>query len=297
MKKLKLASKIQLMPHNLHCWIIIPFIIILINLKSIEMYSQTSLATIESEMVLVEGGTMAMDHGGVTKQVLLTDYYISKYETTQRLWQEVMGDNPASFKDPLKPVEQVDWYSCVVFCNELSLLSARTPRYYKDIACSLPITKADYAGGGVSIPFTSYELESANGYRLPLETEWQYAASGGTKTQGYTYSGSNTIDEVAWYTGNNTPNGTKQVGRLKANELGLYDMSGNVYEWNFCVYGSQQSWTQECGDLGSGSGAFRRRRGGYWNGSAISCTTANRTSGDPADRDYGIGLRLAASSQ
>jgi len=246
-------------------------------------------------MLLVEGGTIAMDHGGVTKQVLLTDYYISKYETTQRLWQDVMGDNPSSFQDPLKPVESVDWYSCVIFCNELSMLTGRTPRYYKDIAHSLPINKADYAGGGAGIAFTSYELESANGYRLPLETEWQYAASGGKYSQGYTYSGSNNIDEVGWYPGNNTPVGTKKVGRLKSNELGIFDMSGNVHELIFCLYGSQSDYSQNCDYLKEGIGSICVIRGGCWDIAGIYCTPLNRFSTQLNKRGPAVGLRLAVT--
>jgi len=257
--------------------------------------AQTSLAALESEMVFVQGGTMTMNHGGVSKNVLLHDFYCSKYEVTQRLWQEVMGDNPSGFGGkPDHPVEYVDWYSSVIFCNELSRLKGRTPRYYKDIKCTIPITKADdYAGSGVGKPFTSFEKEDANGYRLPLETEWQYAASGGTLSQGYTYSGSNNIDEVAWYSGNNTPYGTKAVGKLKPNELGLYDMSGNVYEWTFCVFGGQYYY-QDCGDLLPGNGVYRVLRSGFWNDDATSCTVSIRYTYNPVNRGNGLGFRLVS---
>lgn len=257
--------------------------------------AQTSLAALESEMVFVQGGTMTMDHGGVSKNVLLHDFYCSKYEVTQRLWQEVMGDNPSGFGGkPDHPVEYVDWYSSVIFCNELSRIKGRTPRYYKDIKCTIPITKADdYAGSGVGKPFTSFEKEDANGYRLPLETEWQYAASGGTLSQGYTYSGSNNIDEVAWYSGNNTPYGTKAVGKLKPNELGLYDMSGNVYEWTFCVFGGQYNY-QDCGDLLPGNGVYRVYRGGYWYFVASICTVSIRYLNYPDYRYNILGFRLVS---
>lgn len=257
--------------------------------------AQTSLATLESEMVFVQGGTMMMNHGGVSKNVLLYDFYCSKYEVTQRLWQEVMGDNPSFYGGkPDNPVERVDWYSCVIFCNELSRIKGRTPRYYKDKACTIPITKSeDYSGNGDGKPFDSFEKEDANGYRLPLETEWQYAASGGTLSHGYTYSGSNNIDEVAWYSGNNTPKGTKPVGKLKPNELGLYDMSGNVHEWTFCVYGKQSS--QACGDLTEGNGVLRVIRGNANSNYAMGCEVTDRSFHPyPNDRMGNVGFRLVS---
>ena len=259
-------------------------------------YEQTSLANLDVEMVHVKGNTpMIMNHGGVGKNVTLDNFEISKYEVSQQLWQEVMGDNPSYYKDPRKPVESVDWYSCIVFCNELSSMTGRRPRYYKDRDFTQTIDKNDYVGKGTGKPFTSIEDSESDGYRLPLESEWQYAASGGEKSKGYTYSGSNNINEVAWNEGNNTVYGTKQVGLLKPNELGLYDMSGNVWEWCWDILGGQKFFYKECGDMDNGSGLYRLFRGGDWYGASSYCTTSYRFFNLLVTRFNIYGFRLASS--
>jgi formylglycine-generating enzyme required for sulfatase activity len=129
-------------------------------------------------------------------------------------------------------------------------------------------------------------------YRLPTEAEWEYAARGGSKSVGYKYSGSNNIDEVAWYDGNSGSK-THPVGQKKANELGIYDMSGNVWEWCGDWYGSYSSSSQT-NPIGAASGSNRVFRGGSWYFIAIYCRSANRDDSTPDTRNGSIGFRLVS---
>ncbi|WP_337487335.1 SUMF1/EgtB/PvdO family nonheme iron enzyme [Prevotella sp.] len=224
---------------------------------------------ISIDMVRVEAGTFTMgatpemkdpdyDYDEKpTHQVTLTnDYYIGKYEVTQALWQAVMGSNPSKFKGDNLPVENVSWKDCQEFLSKLNNTTGKT-------------------------------------FRLPTEAEWEYAARGGKKNRGYLYSGSNNISDVAWYS-DNSDNKTHAVGSKQANELGIYDMSGNVYEWCQDRKGSYSSSSQ-VNPTGAASGSYRVRRGGYWSSSARYCRSSDRSSSSPGYRDFDLGLRLVLS--
>ena len=219
------------------------------------------------EMVKVEGGTFMMGATSEMKnpnsnekpvhQVTLTnDYYMGKYEVTQALWQAVMGSNPSEYKGDNLPVETVSWNDCQKFISKLNSLTGRK-------------------------------------FRLPTEAEWEYAARGGKKSRGYQYSGSRKISDVAWYEGNSRSK-THPVGRKQANELGIYDMSGNVWEWCSDWYGSYSSSSQT-NPMGSDSGAKRVRRGGSWCYIARICRSSYRYGDAPDCRGLYLGLRLALS--
>ena len=193
-------------------------------------------------MIAVEGGTFQM--GATSEQgyvadsdekpvhsVTLSDYYIGETEVTQELWIAVMGNNPSYYKGNNKPVEQVSWNDCQKFIKKLNRLTGKN-------------------------------------FRLPTEAEWEYAARGGKKSKGYKYSGSNTINDVAWYRDNSSS--THNVKTKQANELGIYDMSGNVWEWCQDWFGSYSSSSQT-NPTGPSSGSERVLRGGcrssfagYW---------------------------------
>ncbi|MBR4937095.1 MAG: formylglycine-generating enzyme family protein, partial [Bacteroidaceae bacterium] len=218
-----------------------------------------------ANMVYVEGGTFTM---GATKEqgsdardeekpahkVTLKGFYIGKYEVTQAEWKAVMGENPSyHFKGDNLPIENVSWDDCQEFIRKLNELTGKN-------------------------------------FRLPTEAEWEYAARGGNKSRGYKYSGGNNVDDVAWYGGNSNYN-THPVGTKRANELGLYDMSGNVWEWCQDWYGSYSSSAQT-NPTGLGSGSKRVLRGDSWGGRAWRCRLSFRGGVNPDGRSGSVGLRL-----
>jgi formylglycine-generating enzyme required for sulfatase activity len=213
-----------------------------------------AVAATTPEMVLVEGGTFQMWDtavGGTSDEwpvhsVTLSSFYVGKYEVTQKEWVAVMGSNPSSFKGDDNPVESVSWLDAVDFCNRLSAKEGLQPCY-------------TISGTSVSCDF------SKNGYRLPTEAEWEYAAKGGGSSRGYTYAGGNDAGSVAWYD-DNSGRTTHAVGGKQANELGLYDMSGNVWEWCWDWHGGYSGGSQT-DPRGPSSGSERRLRGGSWGAS------------------------------
>ena len=213
-------------------------------------------------MIPIEGGTFQMgstdgdDDEKPVHNVTLSSYSIGETEVTQALWTAVMGTNPSNNKGDNLPVENVSWDNCQTFITKLNQLTGKT-------------------------------------FRLPTEAEWEFAAKGGTKSKGYTYSGSNTLGNVAWYDGNSGYE-THPVATKQANELGIYDMSGNVWEWCQDWYGSYSSSAQS-NPTGPTSGSFRVLRGGGWGGSASIWRSANRGSHSPGLIRNNLGFRLALS--
>ena len=219
-------------------------------------------------MIAVEGGTFQM--GATSEQgsdagsdeypvhsVTLSDYYIGETEVTQELWEAVMGSNPSYFSgNPQRPVEKVSWNDCQEFITRLNELTGKN-------------------------------------FRLPTEAEWEYAARGGNESQGYKYSGSNTIGNVAWYR-DNSSSATHNVKTKSPNELGIYDMSGNVWEWCEDRYGSYSSGSQT-NPTGPSSGFSRVLRGGSCYSYAKGCRVSLRGSRDSDTRFNGSGFRLAFS--
>ena len=222
---------------------------------------------ISIEMVKVEAGTFMMGATSEMKdpysdekplhQVTLTnDYYMGKYEVTQALWEAVMGSNPSNFKGDNLPVEKVSWNDCQEFISKLNSLTGRK-------------------------------------FRLPTEAEWEYAARGGKKSRSYQYSGSSNISDVAWYDGNSGSK-THPVGTKQANELGIYDMAGNVSEWCQDRYGSYVSSSQT-NPTGADSGSRRVFRGGGWSSNARICRLSFRGCNSPDFLFSFLGLRLTLS--
>lgn len=215
-------------------------------------------------MIAVKGGTFTMgatseqgsdayDWEKPTHQVTLSDYYIGETEVTQALWKAVMGSNPSDFSGTNLPVEWVSWDDCQTFITKLNQLTGKN-------------------------------------FRLPTEAEWEYAARGGQKSRGYKYAGSNTLSDVAWYT-DNSDSKTHPVKQKQANELGLYDMSGNVWEWCQDWLGSYSSNAQT-NPTGPSSGSDRVARGGGWYNSASICRVACRYGSSPGFRDNSLGFRV-----
>ncbi len=229
--------------------------------------------------VYVEGGSFQMGSTGgnpdekPVHQVTVSTFYMSKYEVTQGEWHEVMRSSPSHFSGDNLPVEQVSWYDAVKYCNALSVQNGLTPVY--------------------TINGTSVTADwSANGYRLPTEAEWEYAARGGNASEGYIYAGGNNAGEVAWYL-DNSGNETHPVGQKNSNELGLYDMSGNVREWCWDWYGGDYYESSPSSDpRGPASGSYRVNRGGRWGNGAGYLRSAFRYSDSPGISNALLGFRL-----
>ncbi|MBC8415861.1 MAG: SUMF1/EgtB/PvdO family nonheme iron enzyme [Candidatus Cloacimonetes bacterium] len=236
-------------------------------------------------MIFVQGGTFQMGSSDgdsdeePVHSVTVSDFYIGKTEVTQKEWKEIMGNDPSNWKGDNLPVVNVSWYDAVEFCNKKSIKEGLTPYY----TGSGKNTKCNF---------------SANGYRLPTEAEWEYAARGGVKTQNsasHKYSGSNNINDVAWYS-SNSGGKTHSVGTKKANELGIYDMSGNVWEWCWDWKGSYSSNSQT-NPKGASTGLLRVDRGGGWIIYAEFCRVAYRGSCYPDYSRINLGFRLLRSSK
>ena len=222
---------------------------------------------ISIDMVRVEAGTFTMgataeminphkDEKPTHRVTLTNDYYIGKYEVTQALWKAVMGNNPSNFKGDNLPVENVSWDDCQEFISKLNRITGKT-------------------------------------FRLPTEAEWEYAARGGNKSRGYQYSGSSNLSDVAWYE-DNSGEKTHAVGTKQANELGIYDMSGNVLEWCQDRYDLYNSSSQ-VNPTGANSGSRRVFRGGNGACNARDCRSSFRNGYAPDGRGSALGLRLVLS--
>jgi len=234
---------------------------------------------VPDNFVFVEGGTFQMGNpsGGNDNErpvhtVMIKSFSIGKYEVTQKEWQEVMGNNPSNFKGENLPVENVSWYDAIEYCNKRSLKEGLTPAY---------------RGSGDNITCDW----NANGYRLPTEAEWEFAAKGGAKNYLTTdYSGSNSVDAVAWYVGNSGER-TQPVGMKAANSLGIHDMSGNVWEWCWDWFGSYSSSSQT-DPRGAASGDNRVLRGGGWINVASVARSVYRGNRNPSGGGSNNGFRL-----
>ena len=228
----------------------------------------TLSGNVRLELVKVEAGTFAMgardgenfDNEKEHRVTLTKDFYLGMTEVTQAQYKAVMGTNPSGFKGDDLPVEYVSWNDAMEFCNKLNEMG-KAPSGWQ--------------------------------FTLPTEAQWEYAARGGKKSRGYKYSGSDDLGEVAWY-GRNSGNKTHPAASKKANELGLYDMSGNVWEW--CRDRYEKDYAGDPEFLTGNSGSYRVTRGGSWLNYAGVCRSANRGNGDPGDRVNRLGFRVALVS-
>jgi sulfatase modifying factor 1 len=222
-----------------------------------------------------EGYSHRMFRDKPAHQVTVNDFYISRHEITQDLFEKVVGTNPSRFKGARRPVERVTWYQAVEFCNRLSERDGLTPSYVisgEDVTCDF----------------------SADGYRLLTEAEWEYAARGGHLSQiDYLYAGSNNADEVAWNS-NNSGGETHDVGKKQPNELGLYDLSGNVSEWCWDWFAPYQSEAVES-PTGPSNGTERVERGGNWRFSEMIDKNTRRHFAPPDKSYHRLGFRIGKS--
>jgi formylglycine-generating enzyme required for sulfatase activity len=245
--------------------IVIGMIVVAIISSRATASNNTRTNPAEPEMVYVEGGTFEMgctgEQGGdcgrnetPVHSVTLTSFNIGKYEVTQAQWNIIMGTNPSSNdRGGNYPVTNVSWNDAQEFCNRLNAATGKQ-------------------------------------YRLPTEAEWEYAARGGSKSKGYKYSGSHNLNKVGWYDGNSGGN-THPVGQKRPNELGIYDMSGNVWEWCSDWYGSYSA-AMQTDPTGASSGSYRVERGGSYDFSTSYGRVAYRYIGTPAGSRHDLGFRV-----
>jgi formylglycine-generating enzyme required for sulfatase activity len=252
------------------------------------------------EMVFVKGGTFMMGGADDTDcfrdempahPVILSDFYIGKYAVTQKEWKAVMGVNPSLYKGKNLPAGNISWDDIVGQYGDSKVINGVT--YYSD--------------GFI------YKLNRMTGkqFRLPTEAEWEYAARGGVSSKGYKYSGSNSVGDVAWYMGNSDRK-QHNAGGKQPNELGIYDMSGNVWEWcadTYCVYSSEAQTNPVCAanspyitvSVGLGaretlSGSLRVCRGGSCISDAVAARVSFRNRNERDIRYENLGFRLASGS-
>lgn len=218
-----------------------------------------------SALIWVEGGTFKMGSDEYNREkpiheVTVPSFAIGKYLVTQELWTAVMEENPSWFVGAKRPVEQVSWQDTQRFFEKIN----RDPR-----------------------------LLPGQQFRLPSEAQWEYAARGGSKSGNFRYAGGDKLDEVGWYD-DNSHGETKAVGLKLPNELGLYDLSGNVWEWCEDQYHDSYKGAPKDGSawLGLEDDAFRVLRGGSWGGSPDGCRPSDRDSDHPAFRNGDVGFRV-----
>lgn len=241
-----------------------------------ETFTETALG-LNMEMVYVEGGEFEMgateeqgddadDREKPVRNIKLDGFHIGKYEVTQAQWKAVMGTNPSYFKGENRPVESVGWKEAQEFCKRLSKRTGKK-------------------------------------YSLPTEAQWEYAARGGVHKTKTKYAGSNDIDEVAWYRENShnlglehPDYGTHSVGEKKSNELGIYDMNGNIWEWCSDWYGSYDENDTE-NPLGPAKGTLRVMRGGRWFSNAVNCRVSYRNYDLPNHHRDDLGFRVVCISK
>lgn len=224
--------------------------------------SQGLLDSLESSFVWVTGGKFIMgDYGGEADEkpayeVMIDGFAISKYPVTQRQWTAIMGSNPSGFQGCDQcPIDMVSWDDAQRFVEKLNEITGKK-------------------------------------YALPTEAEWEYAAKGGLNTKGFQFSGSDNIEAVGWYTANSGRH-PHPVGEKAPNELGLYDMTGNVWEWCQDWYNKNYYELRERNNpMGPATGAARVRRGGSWFTQSISCRTSSRNSVKQDYKDDSGGFRL-----
>ena len=259
---------------------------------NIKRYSGKKSESKYENMVFVKGGKYQPSFADVEKEVF--DIEVCKYPTTQKMWMEVMEINPSNFKGDNKPVDSVNWWQALEYCNKLSEKHGLEPVY--DLSKSAQgILMIKELGGETVYPDVA-NFENTEGFRLPTEVEWEWFASGGQiaieqGTFDYTYSGNNNINEVAWYT-ENSGSQTHDVGLKKPNQLGLYDCSGNVWEWCYDTTENIEEGKNYIYKAFDSSNIYRRLKGGSWFSNAESCVVLYRNDSRTTDASFNFGFRL-----
>ena len=253
----------------------------LANWQPSEVVSASYIISLAEQVQLVPAGSF---HNG-TANVNISAFYISRREVTELEWDYIMLDMEEIVPD--RPVGSISWVQAIAYCNLRSMVEGFTPCY----------SYSTYGTNPVDWPIEWIADHSqlrcdfdATGYRLPTEMEWMYAARGGSQSHGYTYSGSNNIDEVAWYSGNCTE--PINTGLKEPNELGLHDMSGNMWEFCWDIYYNEYPPTDTTDPSGPATGYYRVIRGGSFSTDASNCTVTRRFYAPPNLMSNSHGIRV-----
>lgn len=250
------------------------------NQYMLRLEADDHVVPMPENFVHIQGGTIFPTTGIYTAGLTVADFYVDKYELTQSAFGTVMGYNPASGHGvgAFIPVYSVSWFTAIEYCNRRSQLDELDPCYsYLDYGTDPDNWPAGWNANAANHLNLSCDF-SANGYRMLREAEWEYAARGGLQTHGYTFSGSNNISAVAWWSGNNLLNTAQAVGLLSPNELGIYDMTGNVSEW--------------CWDRWDHTSSNRVFRGGSWYDTGSWCTVYFRNATSATMVSWTLGFRI-----
>ena len=263
----------------------------------IKRYSGKKSESKYENMVFVKGGKYQPSFADEEKEVF--DIEVCKYPTTQKMWIEVMENNPSKFKGDNKPVECVTWWQALDYCNKLSEKYDLEPVY--DLSKSAQgILMIKELGGETVYPDVA-NFKNTEGFRLPTEVEWEWFARGGQKaidegTFDYRYSGSDDINEVAWYY-DNSGDQTHDVGLKKPNQLGLYDCTGNVWEWCYDTTENIEEGKNYIYKAFDSSNTYRREKGGTWWSYAEDCAVLFRNDDEATNAPSYIGFRLVRTVQ
>ncbi|MBR1403756.1 MAG: SUMF1/EgtB/PvdO family nonheme iron enzyme [Treponema sp.] len=256
-----------------------------INVQSQSEVSRAENGTLP-KMIPVNGGQFM--YGSLTSNtpVTLNSFLISETPVTQRQYEKIMGRNPAKLKGENKPVEMVNWCEAIIYCNTLSVINKLTPCYsiggtfdLSNFEASSPVWKR------INCNFT------ANGFRLPTEAEWEFAARGGKNNEPTMFAGSADISQVAWY-GENSNITSHEVGTKAANSVGLFDMCGNVAEWCWDYYTPDLPYGPQTNPHGPSIGDMHAKRGGGWLDDAEQCTVFYRSGSVPSGKSSSLGFRV-----
>ena len=285
-----------------------------------QIFIQTENPMPESGYVFVEGGTfnMGSEEEAPVHSVTLSSFVMCDHPVTQKEYLDVTGSNPSEFKGDEKPVETVSWYDAVEYCNALSKRKGLTPCYEIDKENKDPQNNWDEDDKKWTVTCNF----DADGYRLPTEAEWEYAARGGKACKEYKFSGSDSVDEVAWHEDNaqgrlnhiddeisedeyedfdededddDDGYGTQPVKTKKPNTLGIYDMSGNVFEWCWDWFGVYEEEPQVNPTVETDPVSMRIGRGGSWLRDEDHCVVTKRDWHVPYEGCYDLGFRVVRS--
>ena len=297
-------------------WLAVALLALLLSLALLEVFGVTNFvgggddgwdlsedpewseATLPEGMVLVKGGSFQIGTGqentvsNPPAKVKVSSFLIGKHEVTQAEWIAVMGGNPSTYEGLDHPVETVSWYGAVEYCLRRSEQEGLTP-------CYRISTSPDPGNLNPEDPYhwTVVVDWDASGYRLPTETEWEFAARGGNLSRGYLYSGSNSLNDVGWY--GKTSAKTRPVGGKSANELGIHDMTGNVWEWCWDWHrGNGYRFLKGTDPRGADSDSLRVMRGGSTiNQDPSYCTVFKRNAKAPHESYKYIGFRVCRAAR